>query len=79
MLGVDLRAVEALACRSTPAANALGAGLWGEPLNALTNLAFPIAALLLLWRQAPPGLRALLAPGGLAGRWLRGSPTGVGR
>lgn len=37
----------------------LGPGLWAEPLNALTNLAFLIAALLLLRRQAPPSLRVL--------------------
>ncbi len=37
----------------------LGPGIWAEPLNALTNLAFLIAALLLLRRQAPPSLRAL--------------------
>ncbi|WP_434447861.1 hypothetical protein [Lentzea sp. E54] len=37
----------------------LGPGLWAEPLNALTNLAFLIAALLLLRKQAPPSLRAL--------------------
>jgi hypothetical protein len=37
----------------------LGPGIWAEPLNALTNLAFLIAALLLLRKQAPPSLRAL--------------------
>ena len=37
----------------------LGPGLWAEPLNAVTNLAFLIAALLLLRRPAPPSLRAL--------------------
>ena len=37
----------------------LGPGLWAEPLNALTNLAFLIAALLLLRKPAPPTLRAL--------------------
>lgn len=34
-------------------------GIWAEPLNALTNLAFLVAALLLLRGQAPPSLRAL--------------------
>lgn len=37
----------------------LGPGLWAEPLNAITNLAFLVAALLLFRRQAPPSLRAL--------------------
>ncbi|MFI6099117.1 hypothetical protein ACIA8G_26485 [Lentzea sp. NPDC051213] len=37
----------------------LGPGLWAEPLNAITNLAFLIAAFLLLRHQAPPSLRAL--------------------
>ncbi|SER31952.1 hypothetical protein SAMN05216188_11070 [Lentzea xinjiangensis] len=37
----------------------LGPGLWAEPLNALTNLAFLVAALLLLRRQTPASLRAL--------------------
>ncbi|MGI5501523.1 hypothetical protein [Lentzea sp. CA-135723] len=37
----------------------LGPGIWAEPLNALTNLAFLIAALLLLRGQAPPSLRVL--------------------
>ena len=37
----------------------LGPALWAEPLNALTNLAFLIAALLLLREQAPPSLRVL--------------------
>lgn len=37
----------------------LGPGIWAEPLNALTNLAFLVAALLLLRNQAPPSLRAL--------------------
>lgn len=48
----------------------LGPGLWAEPRNALANLAFPIAALLLLCGQAPPSLRTLLAPAGLAGGWF---------
>jgi hypothetical protein len=37
----------------------LGPGIWAEPLNALTNLAFLVAALLLLRRHAPPSLRVL--------------------
>lgn len=31
----------------------LAPGLWGEPLNSLSNLAFLVAAIL-VWRQAPP-------------------------
>ncbi|NKE55499.1 hypothetical protein FXN61_01140 [Lentzea sp. PSKA42] len=37
----------------------LGPGIWAEPLNAITNLAFLIGALLLLRKQAPPSLKAL--------------------
>ena len=53
-------------------------GLWSEPLNALTNLAFLLAAAL-LWRQAGRGAgrdtRVLIlligALGGLIWAWWR--------
>jgi hypothetical protein len=32
----------------------LGPGLWAEPLNALTNLAFIVAALICAWRLGHP-------------------------
>lgn len=50
----------------------LGPGLWGEPLNAVTNAAFLIAAAILCTRRTPPSpvpawpLPALLAVVGLA-------------
>jgi hypothetical protein len=37
----------------------VGDGLWAEPLNALTNLAFLLAALLILWRMHERGLSPL--------------------
>ncbi|TWP48158.1 hypothetical protein FKR81_29710 [Lentzea tibetensis] len=37
----------------------LAPGLWGEPLNAFTNIAFLVAAVLLARRHAPPSVRVL--------------------